>query len=534
MQIADFKPRDERTGRLPVRPAARSFTLHFAFFILQFALTFHFALLFVSLPSAHAAEVEPQSSLPYEMRPYRVRLLIVGDSSAWPATAPQEVFEESRRAADRCVGAMWQLQVEAGDRQQSISPERVSRLTTQELDERFANQRDEVDVIFIASLTPARPGWRIDVRAWQPEFDVLSEMSAAVVIDSREVPLTIIKLCHAALRPVGVVDEVDGETVRVVLQAGALTPPDAAFALTQPGDTLAPWLAYRNRERRIERMQPIPWTYLSVRESNGARIRCDLHSGLRSPIAGKRRGRIETLAIVVRPTRSESRVELVTQTKPPLSLIAHRIVLKTSSEIPRADAAAGATPESNDRILQTLLTDRRGQVSIPADPAHRIVWLFAYSGKHLLARVPFVPGSVTQTRLEVPDDAVRLEAESNLQILQGQLIDTVAMRNTKFAAIRAAMTKNDLERAASEELELRKLPDAQVFLDRVVGVRVPAVQAAKARKDRSGEIRIHRMCDELSELIRQYLNEDKRRQIREELKELKQERSAVAEETRNQ
>ena len=490
-----------------------SCTLHFAL------LTFHFSLsvLFGLSPSAHAAD--KPVALPLDVRPYRVRLLVAMDAPQLSATARQDVLDETRRAAQRCVGEMWQLQVESITWLQPVGARGLARLDAKKLEERAdhaAAEREPVDVWFVAAVQAARPGYQISVRSWQPEIQVATEAVGVHVTDPRDLSIEILKLCRLAFRPLGVVEDVDGKTARVRLQAGSLAPPDEAFSLALPGDSFIPSIAVRNRELRIEKLQAIPWTYLTATEVDDARVTCEIGSGLRSPIGGKQRGRIETLVVAVRPQHATTRLELATQTKPSLPLVAHRVELRSSSIIPKPDDDAAREAH----LLRELLTDRRGLVVVPTDPERPLVWLFAYSGQHLLARVPFVPGSVAEARLEVPDDAARLMAEADVQMLQGELIDAVAVRNTQFATIRAAGKKNDWKQVRVKLVDLSKLPDPKSFLDRLAAIRVPAINAAKARKDRAAEARINRLCDDMAELIKQYLNEDKLKQFREEMAEL--------------
>ena len=47
------------------------------------------------------------------------------------------------------------------------------------------------------------------------------------------------------------------------------------------------------------------------------------------------------------------------------------------------------------------------------------------------------------------------------------------------------------------------------------------MNAAKTRKDKIAEARINRLCDEMATLIRQYLNEDRIKQLNEEAAELR-------------
>jgi hypothetical protein len=65
------------------------------------------------------------------------------------------------------------------------------------------------------------------------------------------------------------------------------------------------------------------------------------------------------------------------------------------------------------------------------------------------------------------------------------------------------------------------LPGKNTFVDKLSAIRVPALNAAKARKDRNSQVRIERMCKDVAELIDRYLDADKIRLVKEELDELK-------------
>jgi len=458
---------------------------------------------------SHTAMAD-QKELPVELQPYVVELRIGFDLPAHSRKLHQEILDQVRSAADRCIGSQWQLTVSEETEVQPVSAEGLSRLSPPELN----SPHPKSVVRLFATIHSDGARWRLDVRSFQPVAG-FSDVSGAETYDRLDVPLLLLQLSYASFRPIGVIEDVEGKRVRIVMLAGAMLVPDPAFSLATAGSQFAPILMSRKRDGTLDRLQSIPWTYLSVSETSGARSTCDLHSGLRTPIGGRQRGRVETLAIAVKGTHPETRLELATQSKPSLPLVAHRIELRRNSEIPGADDPR----DKDDRLLKVLMTDRRGHVTLVPHGTD-VVWLFAYSGRHLLARVPMIPGSASRMRLEVPDDSSRLEAESNLHMLQGQLIEAVAARNTITSRLRAAVKKNDAERARSAAQELRKQPDAQQYLDKVTSIRVPAVKAANSRRDRAGEARINRMCDEMSELIKQYLNEDKRQAVLEELKEL--------------
>ncbi len=511
-------------------------------------------LLFSATPASAA---DRPAELPVDVRPYRVRLAIAFDAPQLSEAAQREMLLATEHAARRCVGQMWQLQVEPLRWLQPVSAAGLSRLKVAELIERADSQEraggglktpgptgsvgegvgipgvesssltlrvgveaaasEPVEVWFVATVQAARPGYRVEVRAWQPEIQLALASVGDRVVDARDAPFAILKLCWQTFRPVGVVEGVDGHTVQVRLRAGALSAPDARFALAQPNDIFVPSIAVRSRENRVERLLPIPWTYLTATEVSGTLMTANVGSGLRSPISAKQRGRNETIVVAVRPQQQATRLELATQTKPSLPLVAHRIELRSSPVTPVQDDPVARL----ETLVGELLTDRRGLVTIAVDRERPLVWLFAYSGQHLLARVPFVPGVTSHVRLEVPDDSARLAAEADVQMLQGQLIDAVAVRNTQIGLIRAAAKQRDWKEQESRLAGLAKLEDAQSFLDRLAAVRVPAVNAAKTRKDKVAEARINRLCDEMATLIRQYLSEDRIKQLNEEATELR-------------
>jgi len=455
-------------------------------------------------------------TLPLELRPYRVLLLVATDLPQQSGPRRIDLLEKVRQSAGRSIGAQWDLTIQEADWLQPVSADGLKRLTPAELYKRTGSDRDKFDVWLVAAIGTNGAGFRIDVHGWQPAIEVDAGTIGRDIYDWQDVPITVLQLSHMSFRPIGRVDDVDGKQVQLVMQGGALAIPDPAFAVSRESQVFTPLLASRNRDGKIDRLQPIPWTYLTAEAVDETRLKCELQSGLRSAIGGKQRGRVETLAITALANSSATHVEVVTQSKPQIPLTGHRIELRDSSEIPKADQPIGG---KDAHLIRTVLTDRRGRITIQANGG-KVVWLFAYSGKHLLARVPVLPGMLPELRLEVPDDSSRLEAESELYMLQGQLVEAVAARNTAAAKIRSAIKKSDKPLAKAAEAELKRQPDAQVFLTQLLSIRVPAVKAAKAKKDRAGEARINRMCDEMAELIQQYLSEDKRRVVLEELKEL--------------
>ena len=470
----------------------------------------------LSLISCSAVVAAIPDELPLELKAYQVQTLVAFDTPLMGTDGRQELLDEIRQTAARCVGSQWSVTVNEAAWLQPASATGLSRLSMAKILEHSPPVTDQVDIWQVATVQAIGAGWRVGVRSWQPSVAVESEAASVDCSDRSELALAVLRLSYAAFRPVGLIDNVEGKQATVLLRAGALAVPDDSFALSKAAKLFIPVLASRKRDKTIDRLQTIPWTFLSVTGVDGARLTCDVHSGLRSAIGGKKNGRIETLAIGVKSSFPTSQLELATQSRPSLPLVAHRIELRKTGEIPKQDESL----DNDDRLIKVLLTDRRGQVVLPAGPTEDVIWLFAYSGNHLLARVPTLPGIAATMKLEVPDDSARLAAESDLYMLQGELIEAVAARNTAAAAVRIAVKKNDAARAKQAATDLKKLPDAQVYLDRVTAIRIPSIKVAQSKKDRAGEARIKRMCDEMTELIKKYLCEHTRQAVLEELKEL--------------
>ena len=102
-------------------------------------------------------------------------------------------------------------------------------------------------------------------------------------------------------------------------------------------------------------------------------------------------------------------------------------------------------------------------------------------------------------------------------MLQGEVIDAVALRNTAIATIRAAAKKDDWSTVSQKLTLLKQQSSSSSLVDRLIAVRVAGVAAAKANRDKAAETRINRMCDEAVALIKVHLGEEKVRLLTEEM-----------------
>jgi hypothetical protein len=87
---------------------------------------------------------------------------------------------------------------------------------------------------------------------------------------------------------------------------------------------------------------------------------------------------------------------------------------------------------------------------------------------------------------------------------------------------RARARAREWEAVAVVLKQLDQMPKAPVFAAGINAIRMPALKTARARRDRTTEARVQKLCDELAELVTNYLDEEKIKELREELAEMRQ------------
>ncbi len=456
-----------------------------------------------------------------ESQPYTVRIEIAS------ALIPQAEMERQIAVAlERSVGTLWKTEITELAGLSRIDGEALRRWTLEEVREKFS--ADESDFCFAVTVERRGSQWIVAARAWQPRFEWLSPVHVESFYEPREAAGRALKLCWGLFRPEILIEHADQNNVRIRIRAGDLQPADPAYRLFQPGECLVPWLLYYDRDKKLKRRQELPWTYVRLDAIQGPLATGTVLSGLRTPLAGKTRGKIDKVAVAARPVFPDTRLQIGVQNQPSRLLAGYRLELRPKLPVPRpvadpADkqAAKKEPPPEEEADVIRLLSDRLGEARLAPVFDQAMTWIYIYSGDLMLARVPFVPGSVAFARLDVPDDSIRLQVEGELQIFQGELINLVAQRNTLIAGIRTAAKRGDWNRAALLRTELDNVAEKKTFTDRLAAIRVTAVNAAKARKDRNGQVRVERLCKDVGELIDRYLDPEKLRLIKDELDELK-------------
>jgi hypothetical protein len=190
-----------------------------------------------------------------------------------------------------------------------------------------------------------------------------------------------------------------------------------------------------------------------------------------------------------------------------------------------AGAEVTVTPHSTGEKVEEQpeasvhFADRRGCISIPREAG--LVWITVRSGDGAVAGVPVVAGEMAAMKLPLPDDAPRLRVEGELALLEGRLVDAVAQRAATIARMRTRARDADWKGVETAQKELARIPGRREFESQLAAIRLPAMEAAREEGDRLTESRVRKLCTATGDLIRRYLDDDKLRQVLEEIAELR-------------
>jgi hypothetical protein len=456
------------------------------------------------------APPSPVADVPFELQPYRVLVSVaLADAPGLDPTIRKSVLDDVSGLADRLLGEMWTVTTEENSWLVPVSLENLRRVTAPELPAGWhGEQRDKS---FLVTIEQLGGQYQLSGREWDHVGRVLGPARTQVVMQRRELSQAVFRLVHDLFRPLLTIDRVTDGTATLTVKAGALAPADPAFVQLRKGQFWQPFFRFRNPKNEIEKLDTVPWTLLQVSEVNSASAAygvANVVSGLRSPLPSRRRPRVDLFARAVQPDNPVTEFRLVSKRDPSRPLVGVVIEVK---------------PAKDAKPSKKLLTDRMGMIRLVPQGEASLAWLFVRSGEKKLAQLPVVPGMELRLTAELPDDSIRLRVEGELSILESNLTDTVAQRAVLMARIRKLSAAGDWKSTRELQKELRQLPTTTGYLQELATIRLPAVQAAQADKDKSTVANLERVCDKVSKLIQKYLDEDKLKAFDTEMKELERE-----------
>ena len=399
----------------------------------------------------------------------------------------------------------------------------------------------ELDQVMFVTLEQRGSAFVVSGRAWNTSTRRWGARQERQTFDRAAMSSEILEVMDGLFQPVVEIAGADDAVATLRVRGGEFASVDADRPQWKSGDLLQPYYRFLDRQGRVQRVMPLPWTILAVESVDGAEARARIATGVRVALGSKRGRNVELLATAVRPTHPSTTVTLVARGDLDRPLVAHPVAVVPFDEVKkgvreeekRADvegepqtavnAKAALEPQGKEELppLSRLLSDRHGRIRMERDPRHPLVWLRVFSGEQLLARVPFVPGAAASETLELPDDGVRLAVEGEMELLKGRLVDVVARRATLIARARTLAKSHDWKGVDELLASIDRLPGVKEFEQQLANVRVPAVEVAVKRKDRLLEARVRQLTGDAAQLVQRYLDPEKIKELREELAELR-------------
>lgn len=417
----------------------------------------------------------------WEYTPYDVQVyLTAAPGESMPAAQWDAIAQALRDRADTVVGGAWRLKVDRPPPEfaatlagglDSLTPDQVPQLEP---------QPDKVIVVAVRQS----PDLAIDTR----EFDSRTVQWSAAQSRSAPQPERLAREAFLALTdafsPLARVEEVRGKEALLRLRAEGYAPRDPAWQWTELGDVFRGVLRTNERSGRAKSALEIPWTLLEVGQVTPGGVLCYVETGVRGAISA-RKGRSEVVALLVRPTRGTTRLELKA---------------RTVDAKPLAGYDVYATDRAGSQVERIGRSDRTGAVSVPSGSgSYRI--LLIKDGQEVLARLPIVPGLAPTATARIPDDAQRLEVEAFVVGLQETVVDLVARRAVLLARAEARLDANDITEAEKLIEEVRRMETREQLQQRI------AVERRRfASDDPTVQKKIDRLFNDTTKLLGSYLN----------------------------
>jgi hypothetical protein len=442
-----------------------------------------------------------RSQTVWELDPYRIAVLAAVERGAGLTPRfEQNLLNGLVERTDLLVGAAWVLEAAPAEPPlRHLMLERLESLSAESLP--MADEK--LDKLMLLAISADTAGYRVSAR----EFDMRTRLFGTRVTMSAAERATIHDVAFdalcAAFAPLAAIAETDSQkkTVSLRLRAGALPPRDESLAFVRPGSVFRHMVRYNDRQGNLQRVVVVPWTYLVAEEIDGPTVVTRQHTGLRSPVSGRQRGRLEQLALGVTPPKTASLLKLQSRTDPNVPLEGYEIY------------AYGPDSPATELLGRT---DRDGLLSIaPDDQPLRL--LLVKSGGALLAKLPFVPGVEPVTVAPLPDDRRRLEVEGFITGLQEMLVDLVARREVLIHRVRSQIKARKLDEAQALFDQLRRLKSRDEFAFDVQRQRDTLISP-----DPSVQAKIDKLFNDTESLLGRFLNPADLDRLDAELKQAKQ------------
>jgi len=438
-----------------------------------------------------AAETE---EIPWEWTPYSLCVFLDADQETlhrFQVRSTEDLIPLLRPSIENAVrnwiGGLWTLHFETG-----TFPDRLfdaDRFLKYDL---FQGEIPEspFDKHTYLRIESTPDSVRVEAREWDIRTGTALGHGVKTVGDDSELSDAIFQVIYAGFSPIATLERITPNKVILRLQGGELMSERFVPPLVGEGRIFVPFLRVWNSAGKLESVKPVPWTVLLVDSVQQSRVECVLESGIRNSLTMRRRGRTEQIAIL--PHLEEKPTRLLIQPR----------TQADDADSPRAFTARyGIFERTPDNEKGDLLGESnvKGEFLVPYSPDSPVRRLLIREGEMLIARLPLIQGWKTTVGVSVPDDEIRVAAESALMGIQEEVIDQITLRMILKARIEKYEAFGDTQGLTKAKMELERTKTREYFLTQLELVR---------RKYRSPDAivqqRLERMFATTQKIIEQY------------------------------
>lgn len=393
------------------------------------------------LAACLALLAQPAWAVPWEYDPYRIEIWIAADDPRLiDATAQQQLRERIQERSWISAKAVWEVVPLPCPNE--LRWDAFYNLADMTQPVASVNSDDTLDKI--ALVTIQTQGSQIELAVRQ--FDIRTQKWGGVhrsqVGNLNLVPSVAVDLLRQSFEPIGKIERVEEDEALVVMKAQGLADAPDSPAIVPPGAAMTVATRRLNRVGQLEQdgVQTIDWTVLQVLDDQWNFKRCNILSGFRRPLAGRKSIRVERIAVAVKPANDATELQLTSRQGRPLP----------GYEIYAKDTKSG----DSERLAES---DEHGVVDLTQDAAHPLRLLYVRSGGSLLARLPLIPGLDSQVTARVGDNSREIEAEGFVLGWRRKMLDMIARRELLAQRIRRRIEEDDVDGAELWLDELQKM-----------------------------------------------------------------------------
>ncbi len=264
-----------------------------------------------ALPSPAPLARVPVAPVAIEREPYHIEVRVDFDNAPWcDYEFRRRVLDEIREGLERYAGEFWQCTIAEEEGKIFSGLAGLRRLRPDTLP-RDAIASD-VQKVFLLSVETRGAGFQIFGREWDAVTRQVGPLVIDRAYDRREIPETALAVMHEVFRPIIAVEASKSGAITLRARGGEFPPRDESWLPLLPGRTFEVFRCFLNKDRLVERIQQVPFTYLAPdAEADRGVAKGKVTSGLRAPLTPRRR--IQFLALGINSRASETRLTLVTR-----------------------------------------------------------------------------------------------------------------------------------------------------------------------------------------------------------------------------